>query len=100
MGDMRGHLAFRAQPNIAAQNHAQTVTPGRACTFNRKYRLNKRPFPQCDQLVSGYRTIVGLRINAGTDKLTPLCQRILPAALSHAATTFSQDAKALCLNSQ
>ena len=32
-----------------------------------------------------------------TDKLTPVCQRILPAALSHAANAFSQAAKARCL---
>ena len=35
-----------------------------------------------------------------TAKSTSLCQRIPLAELSHAATVFSQDATALCLNSQ
>ena len=38
------------------------------------------------------------KCRVGTDKLTLLCPRIPSAALSHAATAFSQDAKALCLN--
>ncbi len=34
---------------------------------------------------------------AGTDKLTPLCQKVLPLSLNYAIVAFSQDTKAPCL---
>lgn len=34
----------------------------------------------------------------GTDKLTPLCQKLLALDLYYAVVAFSQDTKAPCLN--
>jgi hypothetical protein len=33
----------------------------------------------------------------GTDKLTPLCRKVLPLSLNYAIVAFSQDTKAPCL---
>jgi len=88
---------WRFQPRHAVHVEWFQLNRGGSSTANRSFTIGDTTVSAGVSLSSKADINLGRITYGGTDKLTPLCQKVLPLRLHYAVVAFSQDTNAPCL---